>query len=468
MANPTQQPLLNPLPQLEPPSFGPLRDLLSMKILQEQGNPYGYDPSKGQSTASLWTGYGRQPFDPYGGGGGMGGGGNILQLIQQLLGQMGGGRQPQPVGPRPGFTPPTPTEGSQPPGSIFPMGGPTQAPMPTESSQPPGMLFGGGGMQARPKSAGAYGFDGRCAMGHDGCMGHDMADDWSGRKQLTPGAPGQGGAGTPHSVNPYAPASNPGSWGTPFNPGRGPVMPAPRPTPRPVGPGPGGAVGGAWMPRGRGPMPTPGSPTGMLGLDAGVRPPMVGPQPGGIRPMMPPRGRTSSPAHRAIMAALMQRIAAQRRPPAGPPVNPAMLMGRDSPYMFQRGPMSPLGMDAPPQVDPWNQATKQWLQMNPGDHGAFGSTPNPNATPMGLETTMSAGQPPKTGFSGAAPWATAPRSAPGTAPQPKPWDSITSQWLAMNPGPHGSAGSIPQNFTPYGMEGFMSGQFASPSGHDGV
>ncbi len=61
------QPELTPKPVLEPSSFDVLRDLYASKLVNQEANPYGYDPSQGQSQASLYTGNGRGTFDPYSG-----------------------------------------------------------------------------------------------------------------------------------------------------------------------------------------------------------------------------------------------------------------------------------------------------------------------------------------------------------------------------------------------------------------
>jgi hypothetical protein len=97
MTSLTQQPQLYPQPNIEPPGFPGLRDMLTRQLINNTGNPYGYDPAAGQSQQSMWSGNGRGTFDPYsgnygrnpssyqnpgsmappnGGGLGMGGGGN--------------------------------------------------------------------------------------------------------------------------------------------------------------------------------------------------------------------------------------------------------------------------------------------------------------------------------------------------------------------------------------------------------
>jgi len=71
MTNPFQQPLLGYSPNMEPPGWDLLRDMLMRKIFTMQGNPYGYNPKntagaggKPASMESLWTGKGRGLMDP--------------------------------------------------------------------------------------------------------------------------------------------------------------------------------------------------------------------------------------------------------------------------------------------------------------------------------------------------------------------------------------------------------------------
>ena len=59
------QPLLGYSPNLEPPGWNLLRQMLMSKIFQLQGNPYGFNPGAGQSQGSLWNGAGRGLMNPY-------------------------------------------------------------------------------------------------------------------------------------------------------------------------------------------------------------------------------------------------------------------------------------------------------------------------------------------------------------------------------------------------------------------
>jgi hypothetical protein len=140
MASLTQQPQLTPQPNLEPPGFNILRDLLMRKLIGEEAAPYGFTGSP-QQAQGLFTGQGRGMFNPYQGGYG-----------QQA--QTGGG--------------PTP-------GSMQLPGGGVYGQEPANSMQTiMGLLQGGGqggggGTQAPPPQAqmmpkqgggGMYGFDG--------------------------------------------------------------------------------------------------------------------------------------------------------------------------------------------------------------------------------------------------------------------------------------------------------------------
>lgn len=63
-----RNPQLGYSPNLEPPGWNLLRDMMMRKIFNQQSNPYGYDPSSGQSMSSLLPTGGRGTFNPYSGG----------------------------------------------------------------------------------------------------------------------------------------------------------------------------------------------------------------------------------------------------------------------------------------------------------------------------------------------------------------------------------------------------------------
>ena len=154
MASLTQQPLLNPLPNLEPPSFALLRDLLSRKLITEEANPYGFTGSG----EGLFNPQGRGMFDPYGGGygsqGGNAPGGNYSgpTPTNQI-----GGLMTRLLGPR----------ATQPPGP------PQQTMAAPLMPQGSGGGYGFDGYTLNGQISREGNFDGKCAMGHDGCMGHD-------------------------------------------------------------------------------------------------------------------------------------------------------------------------------------------------------------------------------------------------------------------------------------------------------
>jgi hypothetical protein len=146
MASLTQQPQLQPQPNLEPPGFALLRDLLMRKLIGQESSPYG---ATSDSAQSLFNPQGRGMFDPYSGGyGGQGGGqqGSQNPAMGQIMNAM-----TRTVGPRP-MQPPQQGGAPAGPGPMMPQSG------------------GGGG----------YGFDGYTLNGQisnqgnfDGCIGQD-------------------------------------------------------------------------------------------------------------------------------------------------------------------------------------------------------------------------------------------------------------------------------------------------------
>lgn len=63
-----RNPQLGYSPNLEPPGWNLLRDMMMRKIFNQQANPYGFDPSSGASMNSLLPTGGRGTFNPYSGG----------------------------------------------------------------------------------------------------------------------------------------------------------------------------------------------------------------------------------------------------------------------------------------------------------------------------------------------------------------------------------------------------------------
>lgn len=336
----TEQPQLFPSPNLEPPSFGPLRDLFAMKLIQEQANPYGFDPSSGQSMQSLYTGYGRPQFNPYTGGYGGGGGGDIMSILQQLLGGMGG-RTPRVVSRGGGMLP------NESPNNPMP-GWQRQAPAPRMPNEGFNNPMPGGGATMRPK-AGGYGFDG-CELGHDGCMGHDAIGH---RAPMSPPQPGNTRPMRPsgHQMGSAAhraimaalmqKLARPRQIGMDASDQRQPTTLA--------GMGPTAASTFEINNPGMGSNPAPGAPAGATSRVFDVENRMnQNPRPWSLpigsaptqRSTIPGMGSQPSQYPGGSGTYAIEQWFSGGMPPTG-------LIGHDSPYMFQRGPMSPLGMDSP-------------------------------------------------------------------------------------------------------------------------
>jgi hypothetical protein len=326
-----QQPELTPKPVLEPSSFDVLRDLYASKLVNQQANPYGFDPSKGQSQESLYTGNGRGTFNPYNGSYGPNPSGyaNPGSMAGPSMGASGGGQ-----------------------GGMYGFGGGGQmggGPQPGGDSSRSALIAyimelmkgqGGQGMGQQQAPLMPMGNDGytlnnqisQSGNAFDGCpIGHDAA----------PAQP---------------PQVNPADFGNSFDSASKWLA---------MNPGNHGAFGTT---------PTHADPNNPFGMGGGSAP-QGAPPPGNNPPpsnqnMLSPRGAPAIPSRNTGIPqgyptpfdrnpTTVTRTPTGPTPSAPPPPpggnmvpgggrNPKFPIGMDSPYMFQRGPMSPLGMDAFP------------------------------------------------------------------------------------------------------------------------
>ncbi len=342
-----QQPELQPKPVLEPSSFDVLRDLYASKLVNQQANPYGFDPSKGQSQESLYTGNGRGTFNPYNGSYGPNPSGyqNPGSMAGPSMGASGGGQ-----GGMYGFGGGGQMGGGPQPGGDSSRSALIAYIMELMKGQGGGQGAGGetGGMSFEPWQGGAGtemshsrpGVMTKRPMGQDG---------YTLNNQISQSGNAFDGCMIGHDAAP--PQVNPADFGNSFNTATSWLA---------MNPGNHGAFGTTPThadpnnPFGMGGAPPPGTPP-----PGNTTPPPTSPR---MTPVIPgrntniPQGyptpfdRNTSTVSRTPTG---PTPAAPPPPPGGNMVpgggrNPKFPIGMDSPYMFQRGPMAPLGMDAFP------------------------------------------------------------------------------------------------------------------------
>lgn len=379
MASLTQQPQLTPQPNLEPPGFDIIRDILMRQIIGNQASPYGYAGGQGApSQQSLYTGNGRGTFDPYSGNYGPNPSSypNAGSMAGPQMPQQGGGGGMYGFTPQQGMNGP-PLQGSGGPGGM-------------QTLQGPQMPMGQDGYTLNNQISTAGNFD-ACRMGYDGPM--------PGAPPMPMGGPQPGATGMMRPRPPMhamRPPMNPhhgaaikaimaamlakrmgmgGGQRPPMRPpmGQPPMGGPPQMGPRPMGmdaPPPTDPGYRDWLTLspmaqqsstsgGIGSIPTGGDPRNstqqvynMQNQWAGGWGPRGGGIPPGATPPQPnnPNGGMGSnpgggnPANSTNDVYSIENWfnGGGARPPSVPTPTP---IGHDSPYNFQRGPMSPLGMD---------------------------------------------------------------------------------------------------------------------------